>query len=226
MVMLKKPNKKDPSAPRSYRPITLEECLGKLLEKIVAKRLQYFANALGLLPSNQFGGRERASVTDAVVSLVTDIQEAWQHREVYSILACDVQGFFDNVGHHHLRQALLKLQLPTELVNWTMSFVSNRAVAISFDGYCGPARPKPDHGIPQGSPVSPILAQLFAGSALTLFDGTDITLRAFVDDHLLGCSSPSVLANTVKLQRGYDRLATHLASLGLSLDSAKTEVMH
>ena len=107
MVMLKKPNKKDPSAPRSYRPITLEECLGKLLEKIVAKRLQYFANALGLLPPNQFGGRERASVTDAVVSLVTDIQEAWQHHEVYSILACDVQGFFDNVGHHHLRQALL-----------------------------------------------------------------------------------------------------------------------
>ena len=103
VVMLKKPNKKDPSAPRSYRPITLEECLGKLLEKIVAKRLQYFANALGLLPSNQFGGRERASVTDAVVSLITDIQDAWQHHEVYSILACDVQGFFDNVGHHHLR---------------------------------------------------------------------------------------------------------------------------
>ena len=59
MVMLKKPNKKDPSALHSYRPITLEECLGKLLEKIVAKRLQYFANAQGLLPSNQFGGRER-----------------------------------------------------------------------------------------------------------------------------------------------------------------------
>ena len=37
VVMLKKPNKKDPSAPRSYRPITLEECLGKLLEKIVTK---------------------------------------------------------------------------------------------------------------------------------------------------------------------------------------------
>ena len=30
----------------------------------------------------------------------------------------------------------------------------------------------------------------------------------------------------MKLQRGYDRLATHLASLGLSLDLAKAEVMH
>ena len=42
VVMLKKPNKKDPSAPRSYRPITLEECFGKLLEKVIAKQLQYF----------------------------------------------------------------------------------------------------------------------------------------------------------------------------------------
>lgn len=30
VVMLKKPNKKDPTAPRSYRPITLEECLLRL----------------------------------------------------------------------------------------------------------------------------------------------------------------------------------------------------
>ena len=55
VVMIKKLNKKDPSQPRSYRPITLEECFGKVLEKLVAKCLQYFANAKGLLP-NQFGG--------------------------------------------------------------------------------------------------------------------------------------------------------------------------
>ena len=75
VVMIKKPNKKDPSQPRSYRPITLEECFGKILEKLVAKRLQYFANVKGLLPNNQFGGRERSSVTDAGASLVKHIQD-------------------------------------------------------------------------------------------------------------------------------------------------------
>lgn len=106
VVMLKKPNKKDPTAPRSYRPITLEECFGKALEKIVARRLQYFSNALGLLPNNQFGGRECASVTDAGASLIEEIQAAWAKGRVYSVLACDVQGFFDNVGHQHLSHAL------------------------------------------------------------------------------------------------------------------------
>ena len=106
VVMIKKPNKKDPSQPRSYRPITLEECFGKVLEKLVAKHLQYFANAKGLLPNNQFGGRERSSVTDAGASLVEFIQEEWAKGNVVSVLACDVQGFFDNVGHKHLAHEL------------------------------------------------------------------------------------------------------------------------
>ena len=185
VVMLKKPNKKDPTAPRSYRPITLEECLGKVLEKIVAKRLQYFSNTLGLLPDNQFGGRERASVTDAGASLIEDIQAAWAQGKVYSVLACDVQGFFDNVGHQHLKHTLQQLGLPVPLQEWVSSFVAQRSVAISFDGFCGPLALKPDHGVPQGSPVSPILAELFASSALTCLQNSPTRLKAYVDDHLL-----------------------------------------
>ncbi|KAI5114818.1 hypothetical protein M0805_006248 [Coniferiporia weirii] len=44
VVMLRKPNKKDPFSPWSYRPITLEETLGKLLEKIIANQLQFLTN--------------------------------------------------------------------------------------------------------------------------------------------------------------------------------------
>ena len=90
----------------------LEECLGKVLEKIVAKQLQYFSNTLGILPDNQFGGRERTSVTDAGATLVDEIQAAWAQGKVYSVLACDVQGFFNNVGHQHLTHTLRQLGLP------------------------------------------------------------------------------------------------------------------
>jgi hypothetical protein len=35
--MVNKPQKPDYTIPKAYRPITLMECTGKLLEKIVAK---------------------------------------------------------------------------------------------------------------------------------------------------------------------------------------------
>ena len=78
----------------------------------------------------------------------------------------------------------------------------------------------------QGSPVSPILAELFASSALTSLQGTSTQLLAYVDDHLLGAEGNSVTSNADQLQRAYNTLSTHLATMGLSLDSAKTECMH
>ena len=39
-VVLKKPNKKDYSLLKSYQPVAFENILGKLLEKIVAERMQ------------------------------------------------------------------------------------------------------------------------------------------------------------------------------------------
>ena len=62
--------------PRSYRPISLLECLGKLLEKLMAARITYEVGRFNLVPTNQFGGRDKSSVIDASLSLTHDIQAA------------------------------------------------------------------------------------------------------------------------------------------------------
>ncbi|KAI5834854.1 hypothetical protein K523DRAFT_222860, partial [Schizophyllum commune Tattone D] len=40
-VALRKPRKPDYSKPRAYRLITLLECMGKVVEKVMAKRLAF-----------------------------------------------------------------------------------------------------------------------------------------------------------------------------------------
>ena len=70
VVVLPKPSRPDYSAPKAYRPIALLECLGKLLEKIVARRIMDESNAHGLISSHQFGSRDYHCAVDAAAVVV------------------------------------------------------------------------------------------------------------------------------------------------------------
>jgi len=55
IVVINKPQKPDYSVPKAYWPIALMECVGKLLEKIVTKRINADIERFNLLPMTQFG---------------------------------------------------------------------------------------------------------------------------------------------------------------------------
>ena len=153
-IALPKPNKPDYSNPRAYRLITLLECLAKVLERIVAKRLTFLAGKLNLVSPNQFGGRSNCSTDDAILTFLSDVQTAWSSGNVTSALTFDIKGYFDFVNHKRLLCELRRKNLPLEYVKWTASFLSNREAAICIDGNYGDMKPV-QNGIPQGSPVSP-----------------------------------------------------------------------
>ncbi|KAI5114668.1 hypothetical protein M0805_004011, partial [Coniferiporia weirii] len=169
VIMLCKPNKKDPFSPCSYHPITLEETLGKLLEKMIANRLQFLANEQDWLPLNQYGGCQGNSVYNAAQHLLQLAEGAHSTNQVCSILVVDIQGFFDSVHPHLLHQQLLTMGCPPNMADWCLSFMTGCKVAISFDGTTTPLTPKPDLGTPQGSPASPILSTIFVGLVLHHF---------------------------------------------------------
>ncbi|KAF2625214.1 hypothetical protein BU25DRAFT_301094, partial [Macroventuria anomochaeta] len=52
-IILKKPKKPDYSAPKAYRVIALLNCLGKVVERLVAKRLGALAEVTHLLHPSQ-----------------------------------------------------------------------------------------------------------------------------------------------------------------------------
>ncbi|KAI5115721.1 hypothetical protein M0805_005035 [Coniferiporia weirii] len=226
VVMLRKPNKKDPFSPWSYHPITLEEMLGKLLEKIIANQLQFLANEENWLPPNQYGGRQGHSVYDASQHLLQIVERAHSKGQVCSILVVDIQGFFDSVHPALLHQQLVSMGCLLNMVDWCLSFMMGRHVSISFDGTTLPSAPKPDLGTPQGSPVSPILSTIFTGLAIQRFQQPGCNLLAYVDDHLIVCMGPNIASNCESLARAYHQLDSHFLRLGLNIEAMKTEALH
>ena len=238
-IALRKPNKPDYSNPRVYRLITLLECLGKVLERIVAKRLTFIAGQLNLVPPNQFGGRSNSSTDDAILTFITDVQAAWTAGKVTSALTFDIKGYFDFVNHKRLLHELRRKNLPLEYIKWTESFLSNREAAICIDGQCGPTKPV-DNGIPQGSPVSPVLAAYYSAELLEKFaippepplkdytpsHPSPINIIMYVDDGKIYVSSNSLQTNVILLANAYKEVESWLRSAGLAPDLSKREIMH
>ncbi|KAG5734856.1 putative 115 kDa protein in type-1 retrotransposable element [Termitomyces sp. T112] len=83
-VVLRKPKKPDYSEPRAYRLIQLLECLSKVLEGIVARRISHLVGREDLVPPTQFGGRPNSSTNNTLLTLVGDIQAARNHSKLKS----------------------------------------------------------------------------------------------------------------------------------------------
>lgn len=140
-IALRKLGKKDYSKPRAYRLITLLECLGKVIEKVVARRLAYYAGKFGLVPPEQFGGCANTSTTDAVLTFTHDVHAAWNSGRAVSALTFDIKGYFDFVNHNRLLRVLRDQRIPLPIVRWVRSFLTGRQAAVCLDGQVGEMAP-------------------------------------------------------------------------------------
>ena len=133
--MFPKPKKEDYTNLKSYRVITLLNCLGKVLEKILATRLSFLANIGSLLHHTQMGSRKQRSAIDTALLLQHYIQQqkATRKNNITSVLFLDIKGAFDHVSKPKLLAAMQNLKLPLSLINWVELFLSERSIRLSFD---------------------------------------------------------------------------------------------
>ncbi|THC91179.1 hypothetical protein EYZ11_009368 [Aspergillus tanneri] len=96
-IVLRKPGKPDYAVPGAYRPISLLNTPGKLLEAVMTRRLSYLAGKYGLLPNSQFGGRPGRTTEQALLVLSNAINKAWYKHKVrkWSPLSPILFAFFN-----------------------------------------------------------------------------------------------------------------------------------
>ena len=72
--------------------------MGKISEKIIARRLAFLANTSNILHFDQMNSRKQISTINAVMSLIHDIQLAKHDNNDTSVLFIDVKEAFDHVS--------------------------------------------------------------------------------------------------------------------------------
>ena len=101
-MIIPKPGKPAYDTPKAFRPIVLLNTLGKLIEKIIARRLQFDAVKYGILHPNQLGGVAQWSTEDAGVFLTHLVQAGWVKGLKTSVVAFDIAQFFSSLNHSML----------------------------------------------------------------------------------------------------------------------------
>ncbi len=227
-VVLPKPGK-DHSIPKGYRPIALLNTIGKAMEFILARRIAYLAETHNLLPSTHMGGRRLRSCEHGIHYLLERIYQAWNSDKVATLLLLDVSGAYDKVSHPRLLHNLRKRSIDTNIVNWIDSFLSNRTTVLKTSEHATPRTPIAT-GIPQGSPLSPIL-YLFYNSDLiedcNARDDLNTVATGFVDDVGLLTVGDSTEENCNVLRKIHDEVCMKWAKRhGSEFDPSKYQLLH
>jgi hypothetical protein len=222
-AILAKPDKPDYSIPKAYRIISLLNCLGKVSERILAKRLSLMAEDGPLLHDSQMGGRRKKSAVDTAMLLTNFVEKNKARKQKSSVVFLDVKGAFDHVAKGRLLQTMHSLSLPQSLIDWTQTFLEERSIRLAFDGQIEDFS-EVETGVPQGSPISPILFLIYIRD---LFQNLkDVYPLSYIDDIALATSSTSWNKNVKVLQREVKKLTQTGQSQAIQFDLAKTELLH
>ena len=89
--------KRDLTSPRSWRPIDLLSCLGKGLERLIARRLAWTSVEHKVLHDQQAGALPKRSAVDLATALFHDIDHALAKGKEATLVTMDIRGTFDSV---------------------------------------------------------------------------------------------------------------------------------
>ena len=224
------PLRKKPGAVEcaDHRTISLLSHASKVILKVVTKRLQAKADAIGFLGEDQFGFRKGRGTREAIGSLRVLTERRLQFGQAVYVCFVDYEKAFDRVDWQKLMEALTRLGVDWRDRRLIANLYMGQAVKIRIEGEeSEPCRL--GRGVRQGCPLSPVPFNIYIEEliqeALETEDGGikvgGVLVKAlrFADDQAMIASSQE------SLQIMMNRLNEVSEKWGMKINIKKTKVM-
>ena len=124
VVIIPKPNKPDYSAAKAYHLVSLLECFGKVLEKIIANCFTSDSNLHDILPQSQFGSCPHHLATDACTLLQYKASTTINSRRIEGTILFDISCSFDDLNPSFTAWVLHHLGVDDHTITWVKDFMS------------------------------------------------------------------------------------------------------
>ena len=183
LIAIIKPGKENAEEVTKYRPISLVNTGGKVLEKLLINRINYHLYSQNLLNNNQFGFTPQRSTIDAAMAVKKLVTDGLAAGDVIVLVSLDVRGAFDAAWWPAILKGLRDYRCPKNLYNLTKSYFSQRSASLSTNNIR--LQREVTKGCPQGSCCGPGFWNIQYNSLLNLQYTRRTKVVAFADDLLL-----------------------------------------
>lgn len=180
IVPIVKPGKERSSEVTKFRPISLLNTGGKVLEKLLIDRIMHYAYSRHLMNDNQFGFTPQKSTTDAAMTVKEYVEESLKGGQCLVLISLDVQGAFDAAWWPSILKTLREFNCPGNLYNLARNYFSQRSAVLTVNNI--KIKKSAGKGCPQGSCCGPGFWNLQYNSLLNLKYTRHTKIVAFADD--------------------------------------------
>ncbi len=220
VIPLHKKNEK--FIPGNYRPISLLNIFGKILEKIMHKRLYSFLIKFNILYPLQFGFRTNHSTSLALLDIMERVHDSLDKGNLVLGLYIDLQKAFDTVNHTILLDKLSHYGIRGTVNKWFKSYLSDRSQYVSVNGVKSCKQPV-CMGVPQGSVLGPLLFLIYVNDIAKAISDSSVTTMLFADDTNIFIENKDSGVLMAKAKKSLQELHDWFCSNKLSLNIEKTQ---
>lgn len=209
---------KPPEDCTSYRPISLLSCLGKLMERLVQRRLEYFAEYHRKLIGSQAGFRRGQGTLDILIRVENEIRKSITNKEICLVIYVDLKSAFDTIWGKGLTYKLCKMGIRGKMIRYMDNYFQERRYQVNLEGYSSETL-EFEAGVPQGAVNSPLLFNLMLTD---IPQQHDINLHIYADDITVTCIGNDIDEVKGRIQDYMDRFTKWSQDWGLQINPRKT----
>ena len=179
VVFIPKPGKETYRVPKSFRPISLSNCLFKVMERLVLNELEC-THGSTLLSDNQHAFRKGSSCESALSDMVDNIEKSVLRGEIAVGVFLDIAGAFDNVSLDSAGKGMARVNVPPLITTWYKDYLYHRVARADLRG-CS-VEVNLNRGTPQGGVLSPLLWNIVFDEMLQMFQEGPVHAIGYADD--------------------------------------------
>ncbi|XP_058828321.1 uncharacterized protein LOC131688172 [Topomyia yanbarensis] len=210
--------------PNDFRPISLLPCTGKVMERMVNRRLITLLESEDRLDRRQFAYRKGLGTGVYLGSFREIVGQAVADGMHTDIAVLDLEKAYNTVWRHGVLRQLQQWGIRGNLGQFLQRYLLNRRFRVGIGGsqsdvFCE------ENGVPQGSVLA---VTLFLVSIQSVFAHLPkgIFIFIYADDIILVVVGESRNRNKIKLQAAVNAIGKWASSVGFRISTSKCVTAH